>query len=426
MQRWATNPGYDAPVMAAQPPDSRAGQVSAARSAAAAGKPATDASAAQDAASVPDPTAARAVGFRLLGPLEFLVDGVPQAMPGGKPKGLLAVLLMNRNRVVPSESIADAIWDGDPPAGYPAILQVYMSTLRKTLRTAGADSQAVITTQAPGYKLAIDDARVDLGRFTRWVAAGNELFRANRYAEASARFRAALAEWSGPALADLRGLRFADDFAAAIEEDRLVALQARIEADLACGTAGDVIGELTTLIGQYPLREPFWVQLITALYQLGRQADALEAGRRIRDLLGDELGIDPGPALRELEGKILRQESLTVAPVAPSPAMQPTVSETAIVLSSAQLVLPTGQRIPVPGRGLRIGRMDDNDLVIEGVKVSRYHAVVVEMAGGFAVNDLRSTNGTLVGGQRVLDSHFLRAGDVICIGGTDIVFELES
>ena len=106
--------------------------------------------------------------------------------------------------------------------------------------------------------------------------------------------------------------------------------------------------------------------------------------------------------------------------------MQPTVSETAIVLSSAQLVLPTGQRIPVPGRGLRIGRMDDNDLVIEGVKVSRYHAVVVEMAGGFAVNDLRSTNGTLVGGQRVLDSHFLRAGDVICIGGTNIVFELES
>ena len=219
-------------------------------------------------------------------------------MPGGKPKGLLAVLLINRNRVVSADSIADAIWDGDSPASYLGILQVYMSTLRRSLRTAGADGQAVITTQAPGYKLSVDDACVDLGRFTRWVAAGNELLRAERFAEASARYRAALAEWSGPALADLRGLRFADDFAVAVEEERLVALQSRIEADLACGMDSAVIGELTTLTGQHPLREPFWIQLITALYRLGRQADALDASRRIRQLLGDELGIDPSPPLR--------------------------------------------------------------------------------------------------------------------------------
>jgi len=104
--------------------------------------------------------------------------------------------------------------------------------------------------------------------------------------------------------------------------------------------------------------------------------------------------------------------------------MQQTVSETAMVLSTAQVVLPTGQAIPVPARGLRIGRMDDNDLVIEGSKVSRYHAVVVELTNGFAVNDLRSTNGTLVNGERVLDSHFLRDGDVIRIGGTEMVFRL--
>ena len=105
--------------------------------------------------------------------------------------------------------------------------------------------------------------------------------------------------------------------------------------------------------------------------------------------------------------------------------MQQTVSETAVVLSSAQvLLLPSGQAIPVPARGLRIGRMDDNDLVIEGSKVSRYHAVIAELANGFAVNDLRSTNGTLVGGERVLDSHFLRDGDVIRIGGTEMVFQI--
>jgi pSer/pThr/pTyr-binding forkhead associated (FHA) protein len=185
------------------------------------------------------------------------------------------------------------------------------------------------------------------------------------------------------------------------------------------------------------------VQLITALYRLGRQADALEASRRIRELLADELGIDPGPALRELEGRILRQESLAppaalqppssppdqaspaVLPTAMQPtAMQPTVSETAMVLSTAQLVLASGKTIPVPSRGLRIGRMADNDLVIDGVKVSRYHAVVVELAQGFAINDLRSTNGIIVGGQRVMDSHFLSDGDVITIGGVEMTFQV--
>jgi DNA-binding SARP family transcriptional activator len=365
------------------------------------------------------------VDFRVLGPLEILVDGRPRAMPGGKPKGLLAVLLINRNRVVPSDAIADAIWDGEPPAGYPGILQVYVSTLRKALRTAGADRQAVVTTQAPGYRLLIDDARVDLGRFTRGCAAGNELIRGRRYAEASATLRAALAEWSGQALADLRSLRFAEDFAAAVEEERLVALQARIEADLACGSDSAVVGELTTLTTAHPLREPFWVQLITALYRLGRQADALEASRRIRELLADELGIDPSPALRDLERKILRQEPLDSAPAPASPSMLQTVSETAVVLSTARVVLPSGKAVPVPARGLRIGRMEDNDLVIEGVKVSRYHAVVVPAAHGCAINDLRSTNGSFVGGERVLDSHFLRHGDVIRIGGTELVFEFD-
>jgi len=131
-----------------------------------------------------------AVDFRILGPLDILVDGTSQAMPGGKPKGLLAVLLINRNRVVSADAIADAIWDGDSPASYLGILQVYMSTLRRSLRTAGADGQAVITTQAPGYRLSADDACLDLGRFTRWMAAGNELLRAERFAEASARYRA--------------------------------------------------------------------------------------------------------------------------------------------------------------------------------------------------------------------------------------------
>jgi DNA-binding SARP family transcriptional activator len=366
------------------------------------------------------------VDFRLLGPLEWRVGGVAQPMPGVKPRALLAVLLINRNRVVPSDAIADAIWNDDAPTAYPASLQVFVSTLRKSLRLSAAADHALVTTQAPGYKLSVDEELVDLGRFGRAVTAGNELLRSRRYAQASDSFRSALEQWSGSALADLRGWRFADEFAAAVEEERLLTLSARIDADLACGRDSAVVGELTALTARHPLREPFWVQLITALYRLGRQADALEASRRIRLMLGDELGIDPSPALQELERKILRQESLDAATSQPSPAMVQTVSETAVVLSSARLVLPSGTAVPIPERGLRIGRMDDNDLVIDGVKVSRYHAVVVEAGAGFAVNDLRSTNGTLVGGKRVMDSHLLHDQDVIRIGGTDLVFQISS
>ncbi len=364
------------------------------------------------------------VDFRILGPLEVLVDGVPVSMPGGKPRAVLAVLLINRNRVVPSTAIAEAAWDGDPPPTFTAILQVYISTLRRSLRALGIDTAAVVATQAPGYRLLIADECVDHGRFTRAVATGHEMLRAHRYPQASQALGAALAEWTGDALADLRGLRFADDFAVAVENERLDALQARIDADLARGLDSAVVGELTTLTAKHPLREPFWMQLITALYRLGRQADALDASRRIRELLSDELGIDPSPALQDLERRILRQEPVGPAPGPASPGMLQTVSDTAVVLSAGRLVLPSGEEYPVPSRGLRIGRMDDNDLVIENSKVSRYHAVVAPMGNGFAVNDLRSTNGITVGAQRVLDSHVLRDGDVIAIGGVDIVFRL--
>ncbi len=378
----------------------------------------------------PDPgDQARALDVRLLGPLELLVDGVPLPLPGGKPRALLASLLISRNRVVPADSLAEAIWDGDVPGSFLGTMQVHVSTLRRALRPLSDAGLLTVVTQSPGYRVVVDDALVDQGRFGRWVRAGHELLAAQRYAEAAERLRAALGEWSGAALADLRGFRFAEDFATAVEEDRLVALQARIEADLASGNESAVIGELVALTGRYPLREPFWIQLITALYGAGRQADALEAARRIRQLLDDELGIDPSPALREIEQKVLRQELLgpvvAAAPADPS-SHQRTVAETALTLSHARVRLPSGQTLPVPGRGLRLGRMEDNDLVVAGERVSRYHAVVAETANGFTVTDLRSTNGTQVNDERVVESHLLHDGDRIRVGGTEIVFLLDA
>jgi len=364
------------------------------------------------------------VDFRLLGPLQVRSDGLPQLMAGIKPKAVLAVLLINLDRVVSSAAIAEAIWNDNVPAAYPASLQVFISTLRRSLRDLFDGGNMLISTQAPGYRLTVDSLAVDLGRFEQARTVGNEQFAAKRYVDAAAAYRAALAEWSGPALADLRGYRFADEFAAAVEEDRLATLQARIDADLACGRDAAVIGELGTLTAQHPLREPFWAQLMTAYYRVGRQADALEAGRRIRALLNSELGIDPSPAIQDLERRILRQESLWERAAGEPPVgMLQTMTETNSRLSGARLILPTGQAVPIPARGLRIGRMADNDLPLDDRKASRYHAVIVDTEKGFAVSDLRSTNGTSVGSSRVLDSRLLSNGDVIRIGATELRFE---
>jgi DNA-binding SARP family transcriptional activator len=366
------------------------------------------------------------VDFRLLGPLQVMVDGVPQPMAGVKPKAVLAVLLINRDRVVSSGAIAEAIWNDDAPAAYSASLQVFMSTLRRTLRVLSATGNGVVSTESPGYRLSVRSECVDLGRFERARQQGNEHFAAKRFVDASAFYRSALAEWTGPALADLRGFRFAEEFATAVEEERLSTLQARIDADLACGRDSAVIGELTTLVGQHPLREPLWAQLMTAYYRMGRQADALDASRRIRALLNDELGIDPSPALQELERKILRQESLwqPVVNGGPPVDMLQTQTEDDDMPTAGTLVLPSGQVVPIPLRGLRIGRMAENDLVLNDPKVSRYHAVIVDTGNGFAISDLRSTNGVSVGSTRVLDSRVLDIGDVIRIGATEMEFRL--
>ena len=152
----------------------------------------------------------------------------------------------------------------------------------------------------------------------------------------------------------------------------------------------------------------------------------LDVGGGVGAGIGLDMGLVHGSALRELERKVLRQELPASAAPAASSSMQRTVAETAVVLSRARVRLPSGESLPVPSRGLRLGRMDDNDLVVAGEKVSRYHAVIGETANGFTVTDLRSTNGTHVNDERVVDSHLLHDGDRIRVGGTELVFVLDS
>lgn len=364
---------------------------------------------------------------RVLGPVRLLVGGEPVAVGGPKPRALLAALTVNRRRAVSSAALADMVWNEDPPDSYAASLQVFVSNIRKALRNSGVDPAMVLRTESSGYRLEIAEDACDLGRFEAARDAGTRAAEAGDHTGAAQLFGAALREWSGRALADLAGLQFADGFATAMDEERLLAASARIDAEITVGRASSVIGELVAMTTENPLREPLWGQLITALYLSGRQADALEACRRVRTVLADELGIDPGPALVELEQRVLRQEPLNTIELKQAErmaaAMTETVTEMPRAVRSGQLRLPDGRIVRIAQGGLRIGRMTDNDLVLDDPKASRYHAHIMPSRAGLLIKDLHSANGVYVNEQAIDSGALLADGDMIRIGATVLIFQ---
>ncbi|HMK93706.1 MAG TPA: AfsR/SARP family transcriptional regulator, partial [Thermoleophilia bacterium] len=238
--------------------------------------------------------------FRILGPLEVRDGDAVLPVTGERQRALLAVLLLHANEVVSGDRLADELWGEDLPDSGPTALQVRVSQLRKALGPAAVR----LETRSPGYVLRVEAGELDLDRFQRLAAEANGA----EPEEAADTLREALALWRGPPLADLAYHSFAQAPIRRLEELRLAVLERRLDADLALGRHADVIGELEALVAQEPLHERFRAQLMLALYRSGRQADALEAYRAARDTLVDELGIEPGPALRALEQMILRQD----------------------------------------------------------------------------------------------------------------------
>ena len=236
--------------------------------------------------------------FRILGPLEVVDEGRPISIRRGKEQALLIYLLLHANEVVPSGRLIDALWDERPPPTASKILQNAVSHLRKQL----GDGRLV--TRDPGYLLRVEEGELDAERFERLAKEGHG--------------DQALALWRGPPLLDLRDERFADDARRRLEEQRLAVVEDRIDDDLAAGRHAELVPELEQLIGEHPLRERLQGQLMRALYGAGRQADALEAYRQARRTLSEELGLEPGPQLQELERKILTQDP-ELAPPAPMP-----------------------------------------------------------------------------------------------------------
>lgn len=254
--------------------------------------------------------------FSLLGPLQAVEDGEPLPLPPGKPSALLARLLLDVNRVVPAEVLVESLWGEFPPASAGKVLQAHVSQLRKVL------GRERIETRPPGYALRAEPEEIDLRRFERLVEAAGAAPSAERRAGL---LRDALALWRGPALAEFRQEPFAGPAARRIAELRLSALERRVEAELELGQPARLVAELEDAVAQEPLREPLRAALMLALYRSGRQAEALERYREGRRLLVEELGIEPGPALQDLERAVLRQDPGLLQASAPRPARGPVI-----------------------------------------------------------------------------------------------------
>jgi DNA-binding SARP family transcriptional activator len=239
--------------------------------------------------------------FRVLGPLEAVGDTGTTALPAGRPRALLAILLLERNRAVSTDRLIDDLWGEEPPETATKALQGYVSQLRKAI---GAER---LLTKPPGYELRVDDGELDLDRFERLVREGRELLGAGDSKAAASRLAEALELWRGPPLAEFSE-PFARDAGARLADERLAALEDRIDADLALGRHDRLVPELEQLVAREPLRERPRAQLMLALYRSGRQADALDLYRRTRETLSEELGIEPSRELQELERRMLQQD----------------------------------------------------------------------------------------------------------------------
>jgi WD40 repeat protein/serine/threonine protein kinase len=239
--------------------------------------------------------------FRLLGPLEVSEGSRARSIGGPKQRTVLVHLILRANHVVPPERLIEQVWGADPPPAARSTLRGYVSHLRRALGPDGLDHRS------GGYVLHADPSSIDAVRFEVLVAEARA-DAADDPSAAARGFTSALELWRGPALDDLADQPSLQSEIARLEELRLAATEERLGAELDLGRHRELIPELETLVGSNPFRERLWAHLMTALYRSGRQADALAAFHRARDLLSEELGIDPSPELRTLHERILRQD----------------------------------------------------------------------------------------------------------------------
>jgi DNA-binding SARP family transcriptional activator len=302
--------------------------------------------------------------FRILGPLEVEGDDGPLALGGQKQRAVLALLLLDAGCVVSTDRLIDALWGESPPRTAVTSLQNFVVQLRKTL---GAET---LLTRPPGYALRVESDRIDLERFRQLC----EEARGRPAAERAKALRAALGLWRGQPLAEFRFESWAETEIARLEELRLATIEDQLEAQLQAGRDAELVGELHALVAEHPLRERLRGHLMLALYRSGRQAEALEVYQDARRRVVDELGIEPGPALQQLNGAILRQEASLERPGRELPS-EDQLGEVVKAMLAGRLVPVLGSDVGELASSLA-GRFSYPGSHAELTRVSQYVAVM--------------------------------------------------
>jgi DNA-binding SARP family transcriptional activator/tetratricopeptide (TPR) repeat protein len=315
------------------------------------------------------------VRFRLLGPVEVEVAGETLWLPRRRERCLLGVLLLEPNRVIPRDRLAELLWDGDPPERARRTIQSHISRLRALLATAGAQHDTELATVGDGYRMSVDPQTVDAHRFRALVEQAAETTDPDKRID---QLRAALDLWRGPPLDNAASSWLRDRLCADLEERRLTATEDLVSAGLAVRDARDVLPELARLAGAHPGRESLVELHMRALYQVGRKADALEAYAQTHTYLADEFGVDPGPALRELRMAILRGPPRAVAAgqhvppaIAAGPATQP-----------SKHVTPRQLPTDIAGFAGREGALRELDALLTGPGGNQPNAVAISAIVG--------------------------------------------
>jgi DNA-binding SARP family transcriptional activator len=331
--------------------------------------------------------------FRILGPLEVVGERGQIRLGGAKQRATLAILLLSANRVVSVDRLADDLYAGAAPVTALKQVQRQVSELRKLLGPASP-----IETRSPGYTIRLVPEQLDLTAFEHLTADATDALAGGEGQRAADLLRQALGLWRGAPLADLTYESFARAPIERLEEIRLAAVEQRIEAELALGRHRELVGELEELASEHPLRERFRAQLMLVLYRSGRQAEALEAYRRAREALVGDFGIEPTPALQQLERQILTQdpslESQLLTPPRIGPAADHDRAVLLVPLDGGDLdgLLSLAEPLArLPGRELVIARLlgDEGELedAVASVHARREALEVNARAAAFTTAD---------------------------------------
>lgn len=361
------------------------------------------------------------VAFGVLGPLAVTVAGQPVRLGGLKPRQVLAMLLLNAGRTVSVDRLIEALWEDQPPEGAVNSVQVHVSHLRRVL----ADGDVPLLTQLPGYQLQVRPEQVDLLRFDQLAGQARERATAGSTSEAAEALDEALDLWRGPALEDIGSGTFADNARSFLEERRWGVTEDLLRLRLRLRQYPLVAERCAAMVAEQPLRESWWELLMVALYRAGRPAEALARYHQCRQVLLEELGVEPMPRLQRLEQQILNHDHrldpgpATASVVYPRPGggaghQAGTTTQLRARRRDAELVVDEAATVPLGTRTV-IGRHADCDVVLTSPDVSRRHAEIRLVGGRHLLLDLSSANGTWLGDEPVLQ-RLLDDGDVLRVG----------